>query len=107
MLAKSKFTRQDIFLFFFTIGLITLFTYLGRNFEVDDALIYYRYLQNFISGNGLVYNIGEKFNGLTSPFYTYISIIPTIIFRNVSRVRKRQINCSTPLARHLGRERAG
>lgn len=49
-------------------------TYLNKGFRVDDALIYYRYIENFINGDGLVYNIGEKFNGLTSPLYIYISI---------------------------------
>lgn len=50
-------------------------TYFNRNIHVDDALIYYRYIENFISGNGLVYNIGERFNGLTSPLYVYLSIL--------------------------------
>jgi arabinofuranosyltransferase len=43
-------------------------------YTLDDALIYYRYIDNAVSGNGLVYNIGEKFNGLTSPLFTYISV---------------------------------
>ncbi len=49
-------------------------SYLNRGFRVDDALIYYRYIENFINGNGLVYNIGEKFNALTSPLYVYLSV---------------------------------
>jgi len=50
-------------------------TYLFRDYTLDDALIYYRYIQNALNGNGLVYNIGEKFNGLTSPLYTYFSLL--------------------------------
>lgn len=52
-----------------------ILSYFNRNIHVDDALIYYRYIENFISGNGLVYNIGERFNGLTSPLYVYTSIL--------------------------------
>ena len=47
--------------------------------ELDDALIYARYLQNFIDGNGYVYNPGEYVNGLTSPLFGYLSIIPAFI----------------------------
>lgn len=36
---------------------------------MDDALIYQRYVQNLLEGHGLVYNLGERFNGLTSPLY--------------------------------------
>ncbi|MBE2217798.1 MAG: hypothetical protein IAE90_06330 [Ignavibacteria bacterium] len=56
---------------------------LNSNVHVDDALIYYRYIENFIQGNGLVYNIGERFNALTSPLYIYISILLSSITREV------------------------
>lgn len=58
-------------------------TYLARHFEMDDALIYYRYLENVVTGNGLVYNIGVKFNGLTSPLYAYLSIPVAFLFKNI------------------------
>jgi hypothetical protein len=47
--------------------------------ELDDALIYARYLQNLIDGNGYVYNPGEYVNGLTSPLFGYLSIVPALI----------------------------
>ena len=31
-----------------------------REYQLDDALIYLRYIRNFIEGNGLVYNKGEQ-----------------------------------------------
>lgn len=58
-------------------------TYLARYFEMDDALIYYRYLENAVTGNGLVYNPGVKFNGLTSPLYTYLSIPVAFLFKSI------------------------
>lgn len=58
-------------------------SYLNKGFRVDDALIYYRYIENFINGDGLVYNVGERFNALTSPLYIYISIGLSSITREV------------------------
>lgn len=60
-----------------------LITYLNKNFRLDDALIYYRYIENFINGNGLVYNIGERFNAISSPLYIYISILVSSVTREV------------------------
>ncbi len=69
---SSKLFRINILLI---ILLTSFITYLNRNFSLDDALIYQRYLKNFIDGYGLVYNIGERFNGLTSPLYIYICML--------------------------------
>jgi arabinofuranosyltransferase len=38
-----------------------------RHFELDDALIYARYVRNALNGQGLVFNPGEPVNALTSP----------------------------------------
>jgi arabinofuranosyltransferase len=58
-------------------------TYDLRFYTLDDALIYYRYIQNALDGKGLVYNVGERFNGLTSPFYTYLSLGTAYLFGNI------------------------
>jgi len=57
--------------------------YFNKDFRLDDALIYYRYIENFINGNGLVYNIGERFNAVSSPIYMYISILVSSFTREV------------------------
>ncbi len=36
------------------------------NFTQDDAFISYRFVQNFLNGDGLVFNIGEKVEGFTN-----------------------------------------
>ena len=36
------------------------------NFIQDDAFISYRYVENFLQGHGLVYNIGERIEGFTN-----------------------------------------
>lgn len=61
----------------------TLITFLTKDFRLDDALIYYRYIENVLNGNGLVYNIGERFNAISSPLYMYISILFSLITREV------------------------
>lgn len=52
------------------------------SYELDDALIYMRYIQNLIDGNGLVYNKGVRFDGLTSPLFSYITAIIAMVSRN-------------------------
>ncbi|MCH9646721.1 MAG: hypothetical protein K0U98_00705 [Deltaproteobacteria bacterium] len=59
------------------------FSYLNRFFELDDALIYHRYLRNLLRGEGLVYNPGEAFNALTSPAYTYLSLVSSWLLGDV------------------------
>lgn len=51
---------------------IARIAYGWRNIQLDDAMIYLRYTRNFRQGNGLVYNPGERFNGLTSPLFSYV-----------------------------------
>jgi arabinofuranosyltransferase len=58
------------------------FSFLARNYQLDDALIYLRYVKNFHEGFGLVYNPGEKFNGLTSPLFTYVSLAASFLSSN-------------------------
>lgn len=63
--------------------IVGFFSYMARNYQLDDALIYLRYIKNFQTGFGLAYNPGEKFNGLTSPFFTYVILIGSLIFANL------------------------
>jgi hypothetical protein len=56
------------------LGSLLHFSHVNRHFELDDALIYHRYVGNFLAGEGLVYNPGELFNALTSPLFSYLSI---------------------------------
>ncbi len=47
---------------------ILLFSYFcyTLNFTQDDAYISYRFVQNFLNGDGLVFNIGERVEGFTN-----------------------------------------
>jgi arabinofuranosyltransferase len=52
--------------------IVAVLTYLGRHTEIDDALIYARYIGNALAGKGLVFNVGENVNALTSPLFAYL-----------------------------------
>lgn len=56
-----------------TIGMLQL--YFFRNYMVDDAFISLRYVRNALEGHGLVYNIGERVEGFTSPLYILLNYI--------------------------------
>ena len=81
---EKSLSRRSIIIISLILAVVCAYlAYEAKNYTLDDALIYYRYIENAIEGNGLVYNAGEKFNGLTSPFYTYISLIAAFIFRDI------------------------
>jgi arabinofuranosyltransferase len=46
-----------------------------RHYMVDDAFISLRYVRNALEGYGLVYNIGEKVEGFTSPLHILLTYI--------------------------------
>lgn len=48
---------------------------------IDDAYITFRYSQNFLSGNGLVYNPGEAVLGTTTPLYALLISLIALFFR--------------------------
>ncbi len=45
------------------------------NFIQDDAYITYRYVANFLNGDGLVWNIGERIEGFTNFGWTIFLIL--------------------------------
>ena len=50
----------------FCLSILFIHLWLYRNFFVDDAYITFRYIQQWIAGNGLVYNIGERVEGYSN-----------------------------------------
>ena len=53
---------------------IFIFFVVSLNFTQDDAYISYRYVANFLNGHGLVYNIGERIEGITNFGWTVFMI---------------------------------
>src|SRR5690242_6883942 len=66
-----------------TAALALYLSYRNRDFQFEDGLIYQRYFRNWLDGTGLVYNRGERFNGLTSPFYSYLVMATAAVVRDV------------------------
>jgi hypothetical protein len=44
---------------------------LGPALPYDDAFIIFRYVDNLVAGNGLVYNVGERVFGASTPAYVF------------------------------------
>ncbi len=59
-----------------------VFAFKNRGAQLDDALIYLRYVENVLNGHGLVYNEGVRFNGLTSPLFSYVMVGTSLLLRN-------------------------
>jgi len=74
---------RTYFLLFISYLILIFLSYENRAFQSDDALIYQRYIQNFLEGNGLVYNTGELFNGLTSPLFSYLMLLFSLVIGDI------------------------
>jgi len=78
-----KSNSQKLLLVASSFLVVGYFSWTIREFRLDDALIYLRYVRNFFNGHGLVYNPGILFNGLTSPLFAYTTIILNSIIGNL------------------------
>lgn len=80
---NPSFTKSYWLLILIPIAIVAYFSYLTRNYQPDDALIYLRYIRNVLEGYGLTYNPGENFNGLTSPLNSYLVLIASWVSGNL------------------------
>lgn len=62
-----------------SIVLVTLVLFINRSWAGEDAFIFFRYVDNFVNGNGLVFNIGERIEGFTSPLWVFFLAILRVI----------------------------
>ncbi|HVP06612.1 MAG TPA: hypothetical protein VMS71_02130, partial [Candidatus Acidoferrum sp.] len=60
--------RKDLSIYAPILPALILYSFLAHhlNFTQDDAYISFRYVANFLNGHGLVYNIGERIEGITN-----------------------------------------
>ncbi|MBU0509710.1 hypothetical protein KKH27_12860 [bacterium] len=76
MLSFPNHTPRERHLTFATIACVAFIVLLMlRGFwfiQSDDCYIFYSYAKNLASGNGYVFNIGERVNATTSPLYTIL-----------------------------------
>lgn len=62
---------------------------LSLSFTQDDAFISYRYVKNFLRGDGLVFNPGERVEGYTNFFFIILMILfglPGLDYITVSKI---------------------
>ncbi len=67
-----------IILFFAAIA-VRLVVYFATHYAVDDAFITFRYAANIAHGNGLVYNLGERVLGTSTPLFTLLIALFNLI----------------------------
>jgi len=70
---RESILAKIIILFVIIISSVSLLYFL-QDFYHDDAYIALRYAQNFLNGNGLVWNIGERVEGYTSLLWILLAV---------------------------------
>jgi hypothetical protein len=50
-----------------------------RDYVMDDAYITYRYAQNLAAGHGFVFNPGERVLGTSTPLYTVVLAVASLL----------------------------
>lgn len=69
---RNKLLKILVLFILSTICVYSVYRMNEINFVQDDAYITLRYVQNFIDGNGLVFNIGERVEGYTNFLWVII-----------------------------------
>jgi len=77
-------------LIFALLSLSALLFFTQKGFEYDDSYIFYRYIDKFVSGHGLVFNNYEKYEGFSSfswvllvSFFKYIFHCNTMMLSKI------------------------
>ncbi len=61
---------------FVALGMAAIIT---RMWVAEDAYITFRYIDNFLHGYGLVYNVGDRVEGFTHPLWLFLVTIPAAL----------------------------
>lgn len=64
---------------FITAGLFASQLWLFQHFSIDDAFITFRYVRQFVAGNGLVFNIGERVEGYSNFLWVMLLALPAAL----------------------------
>ncbi|MFC1743001.1 hypothetical protein ACFL35_03325 [Candidatus Riflebacteria bacterium] len=63
---KQLIIFPPIWLLLLLSGYLAIYSYVTWDYWIDDAYIGFRYIQNFLAGNGLTFNPFEKVEGITN-----------------------------------------
>ena len=81
LLQSKKSLKKIITKYWALILAVSVYSYLAYRLKIiqDDAYISYRYIANFLNGDGLVYNIGEHIEGFTNfGWVIYLTLFGTL-----------------------------
>jgi len=79
---------EAILLYGFPIGLLIIFRFLLPAILCDDAYITFKTAVNFASGNGLIFNQGERVYLLTTPLWAFLLAAGRMLFSDVAIAAK-------------------
>lgn len=99
-IVQSPSRKNDPISFIIVLFLAAIFIYLCfvRTHIQDDAFISFRYVRNFINGNGLVFNPGEYVEGFSSLLWVLILSFTTLLgFEIVSTAQLLGVLCGSLL----------
>lgn len=60
-------------------AVLGLYAIISRLWAAEDAYITFRYIDNFLQGYGLVYNIGDRVEGFTHPLWLILVTLPAAL----------------------------
>ena len=87
---RNLLAKLETYVLLLKIGLTALafILFIRRSWAGEDAFIFFRYVDNFINGQGLVFNIGERVEGFTAPLWVFllsgVSMITDLGLRQIS-----------------------
>ncbi len=89
---SKKFSIWNIEIYIFALkvalAFIALILFTRRTWAGEDAFIFFRYIDNLVNGRGLVFNIGERVEGFTSPLWIFflssISLFTSLGLRQIA-----------------------
>ncbi|MEE9442532.1 MAG: hypothetical protein V3V99_07680 [candidate division Zixibacteria bacterium] len=76
---KNAKDRRVTYLIFLIAVAVRIFWYIYTGYTADDAFITFRYADNIANGLGFVYNVGEKVMGTSTPLFTLILSLLSLI----------------------------
>ena len=79
-------SKGIIYGFLIALSVSFIFICLNNKFVQDDAFISFRYVQNFVDGNGLVFNIGERVEGYTNLLWVLILSVFVLFKINIQSI---------------------
>ena len=81
--AKTTNDNNTVYILLGLICAIFVYFCFQTKFVQDDAFITFRYVENFIHGNGLVFNIGEKVEGYTNFLWLLLLSLFALLGMNI------------------------